>query len=194
MKFLVSALTVLLLVGGSGVAFAVIDSDNNGIAGDETFVPQTYSGNPDRATSVAFPTSLDTFAVTFYPYWWNTGDTVYGTHSVDEACVCHADVALKISYNVLNSGGYVDLDFRINGTTVGSFRITEADGTGYVYGSFDFPAQCGRLELRYYETNTVAPGAGSISLDESGLSSVTFTACATATESTTWGTVKSIYR
>jgi hypothetical protein len=102
------------------MAFAE-DTDNNGIAGDETYVPEVFNGNPDRTESVAFPTSLDTWSVSSYPYWWHVGDTVYGVHTVTYSSVCHADVALKIDVNVLNSGGgHVDLDFKINNTTVGS--------------------------------------------------------------------------
>ena len=194
MKLFFSALTVLFLLTGAGVAFAAEDTDNNGVVGDETYVPQVFAGNPDRLETVLFPTSLDTWSVASYPYWWHVGDTVYGTHSTSYGCVCHADVALKIGNSVLNGTGHVDLDFRINGTTVGSFVITAADGTGYVYGSFDFDPVCGPFELRLYETNLVAPGLGSISLDESGLSSVTFSDCSTATENTTWGTIKAVYR
>lgn len=182
----------LMVLALAGPALAV-DLDNNGIDGDENHVPGVFEGNPDRDETVLFPTSQDTWQVASYPYWWHQGDTVFGTHSVSLDCVDHVDIALKISYTVLNGGGHVDLDFRIDGTTVGSVSILESHGTGYVYASFDFAPMTPPFELRYYETNTVGGGLGSVSLDETGLCEVTF-AGATPVEDSTWGQVKAFFR
>jgi hypothetical protein len=178
----------------AAVPATAADLDNNGIDADETYIPGEFNGEPIRDETVIFPTSADTWNVLYYPYWWNAGDTVYGVHDVNLDSATHVDLVFKISYTVLNSGGHVDLDFRINGTTVGSFVVTEADGTGYIYESFDFDPIAPPFELRYYETNTVAPGAGSISIDETGLCSATFSGGATPTETTSWGRVKEFYR
>ncbi|MBD3335130.1 MAG: hypothetical protein GF355_06405 [Candidatus Eisenbacteria bacterium] len=194
MKNLLVFILAFGLVGFLSPAFAA-DLDNNGIENDESHVPGTFDGgDTDSEETVLFPTSADTWEVAYYPYWWNMGDTVYGDHTIGLSSVTHADVTLKISYNVLNNGGHVDLDFRIDGTTVGSLVLTEGDGTGYVYGSFDFAAVSPPFELRYYETNTVGSGLGSVSLDETGLCSVTFSdGEPTPVEDSTWGQIKKVY-
>jgi hypothetical protein len=190
-KLFMSVVAIGFLAAGPVTA---ADLDNNGIAGDETYIPGEFNGESIRDETVIFPTSADTWDVLYYPYWWNVGDTVYGVYDVDLDYASHVDLVFKISYTVLNSGGHVDLDFRINGTTVGSFVVTEADGTGYIYQSFDFDPIAPPFELRYYETNTVDPGEGSISIDETGLCSATFSGGATPTERTSWGRVKEFYR
>jgi len=140
-----------------------------------------YLANAERSSYVPdnpnlFPVNSDTWSVSGYPYWWNVGDTVYGIRNPSVGAVIHADVALKLSYNILNDGwgGFVDLDFEINGVPVGSFHVTEEHGLGYLFGSFDFAAVAPPFELRYTETNTVVSNAGSISLDDVGKSWVTF--------------------
>ena len=163
----------IAMLASAGTAYAV-DMDNNGIDNDETYVPGTFQGNPDVDETVMFPTSADTWVVASYPYWWHAGDTVFGNHNVSLGSVNHVDLALKISYNVLSGSGHVDLDFRIDGTTVGSLSVLPSDGTGYVNASFDFAPMTPPFELRYYETNTVGSGLGSVSLDETGLCTVTF--------------------
>jgi hypothetical protein len=182
------------LVAGAGSAFAV-DRNNNGVIGDEpTYTPGHFEGTTDRDEIVNFPTTGDTWSVASYPYWWHAGDTVYGSHTVALGSVTHADVSLKIDDTVLSDPGYVDLDFRIAGVTVGTLHITAATGTGYALGSFDFAAVAPPFELRYYETNTVGSGLGSIVLNDSGLSTVTFRGGGTPTETGTWGKVKALYR
>ena len=193
MRKLLLMFLALGLTASAGTAMAV-DLDNNGVQNDETYVPGVFNDNPDRDEQVVFPTSADTWQVSSYPYWWHVGDTVYGTHDVSLPTVDHVDVVLKISYSSLNAGGHVDLDLRLNGTTVGSFIITQADGTGYVNHSFDFAPMAPPFELRYYETNLVASGAGSVSLDETGLNSLTFSGGAVPTEETSWSQVKNLYR
>jgi hypothetical protein len=189
------ALTLSFLLLFVGVATAADeDLDNNGILADEpVYTPIPYEGPTDGTAIVYFPTTADTWEVSSYPYWWHEGDTVYGVHDPGLAMVNHVDCVIKISYNVLNNGGHVDLDFRIDGTTVGSMVLTEAHGTGLVMASFDFSPISPPFELRYYETNLVAPGGGSVSLDDTGECFVTFSG-PVPTISETWGGVKLLFR
>ena len=84
MRKLVFSLLALVLVAGS--AMAVVDRDNNGIAGDEpTYHPAHYSGQTYRDQTIVFPTTGDTYSVASYPYWWHIGDTVYGMHTVSHS-------------------------------------------------------------------------------------------------------------
>jgi hypothetical protein len=89
--------------------------------------PGTFIGTADRDETVVFPSSQDTWSIDYYPYWRHAGDTVYGTHTISMGTVNHADIALHLSTNVLTPGwGFVNLDFRLNGTTVGSSTVREA--------------------------------------------------------------------
>ena len=188
----------LLALGVIAAPAAAIDADNNGVAGDEpTYSPGSYEGDTTRdGHAVVFPTlPADTWDVFYYPYWWNAGDTAYGTHDVDMGSVDQADVTIYLTYNSLVSGcGFVEMDFRIDGTTVGSFTISAEDGFGPINHSFDFAPVSPPFELRYYVTNTVASGCGSISLDESGLNMVEFGGSGTPVETASWSAVKSFYR
>ncbi len=192
MKRLLLVLSVLL-VTPAGFALAE-DLDNNGIPGDESYVPGVFTGDPERNETVNFPVSTDTWVVSSYPYWWHVGDTVYGNRNVPLSYVDHVDLAFKISYNVLNGSGHVDLDFRINGVTVGSFSALPSHGTGFIYQSFNFAPVTPPFELRYYETNLVDPGAGSIVIDETGLCTATFSGGTTPLDESTWGQIKSLFR
>jgi hypothetical protein len=177
-----------------GTAYAV-DLDNNGISGDETFPdPGTYGGVTDRDEVVVFPSSADTWQIASNPYWWHVGDTVYGTHTVSMGAVTHADITLYLTTNALTSGcGVNDIDFRIAGTTVGTFHVHAEDGLGPVMASFDFPAQTPPFELRFYETNQVIGGCGSIVMDASGRNEVNFGGSTPAVE-TTWGDIKGLFQ
>ena len=182
---------VLLVLGMSGTAVALDEpSDDNCMLPGE--VLPGHASAPIEASwgdVFDFPTVADTWEVSSYPYWWHVGDTVYGSYVTTEA-ISHVDISITLSYNSLNSGGHCDFEFRINGTSVGSFIVTQASGMGPVLESFDFTSiPAGAVELRYYETNLVAPGAGSISISEvSGTNSVSFSQ--TALERTTWGAIK----
>ena len=189
-----TTLLLLAMLCFAGTALANSDLDNNGIIGDETYTVKPFTGDTSLDETVVFPTSADTWQMTYYPYWWNYGDTVYGTHDCPLEYVNHADIHLKLSYNILTSGvGFVNLDFRLYGVTVGSFTITAEHGTGYVDVSFDFAPVYMPCELRFFETNTVVSGAGSVSMDESGMSSVTFAGGVTPAADSSWGQVKALY-
>jgi len=185
----------LMFIGLAVVAMPAFaaDQNNNGVENDEVYVPGVWNGEQEGGPVVVFPTSADTWQVQAYPFWWHVGDTVFGNYNPAISGVTHADVALKLDSNVLNGTGHIDLDFRIAGVTVGSFTILPSDGTGTVNASFDFAPVDPPFELRYFETNGVDPGAGSVIFDETGLSSVTFSGGPTPTVESTWGKVKSLY-
>jgi hypothetical protein len=190
------AFWVFVLLLGSSVSAYAVDMNNNGNLTDDQFPPDpgTFVGNTDRDELVYFPTSTDTWNLTYYPYWWNTGDTVYGTHTVSMGSVTHADLTIYLTYNSLTPGcGVCNIDFRIAGTTVGSFQIRPESGLGPIYASFDFAPKTPPFELRYYETTTVAGGCGSISFDESGRNTVNFGGVSPAIE-TTWGSIKDLFQ
>ncbi len=100
----------------------------------------------------------------------------------------HAEITIVLIANTLISGGYCNIDFRIDGTTVGSFQILP--GVNTINESFDFsPLPAGPHELRYYSTNTVPTGCGSIRWTESGHSIVVFSNVSSLDDST-WGMIK----
>jgi hypothetical protein len=185
----------LMFVGLAVVAMPAFaaDQNNNGIENDEVYVPGVWDGEQEGGPVVVFPTSADTWQVASYPFWWHIGDTVFGNYNPAVSGVTHADIALKIDQNVLSGTGHVDLDFRIAGVTVGSFSILPSDGTNTVNASFDFAAVNPPFELRYFETNLVDPGAGSVVFNETGLNSITFQGGPTPVVESTWGKVKNLY-
>jgi len=183
-----------LMMVSLGTAYAV-DLNNDGVSPDEIVFPGIYAGPTDRDEVVTFPTSQDTWQMTYYPYWWNYGDTVYGTHTVPLGEVTHADITLYLTYNSLVPGcGFCTIDFRIAGTTVGTFQVFPEDGYGPINASFDFAPKAPPFELRYFEVTTVAGGCGSITLDESGRNTISFRGGPSPTVSTTWGEVKALFQ
>ncbi len=183
---------VLIILGSSGIILASEDRDNNGVLADELLSDQgIFEGESDLDDTIIFPTSSDTWAYTYYPYWWNVGDTVFGDHTITENDVDHAEITIYLTTNSLSSSGHCDIDLRIDGSTVGSFQILPGDGLGPITESFDFSAlPAGLHELRYYSTNTVDPSLGSTVWDESGSNSVVFSSVSTLDDST-WGMIKS---
>lgn len=190
----IGLMLIFVILGSSGTILAAEDRDNNGVPGDESFSdPVTFQGESNCDNTIIFPTSADTWIMTYYPYWWNTGDTVFGVHDMTEDGANHAEITLNLTRNSLISGGYCDIDFRIDGVTVGSFQILPEHGLGPINESFDFNAHpAGTYELRYFETNTVLVGYGSVDMDESGTNSVVFSVVSSL-ESSTWGMIKSAY-
>lgn len=190
------AVWVFVLLLGSTVSAYAVDVNNNGIFTDDQFPPDpgTFVGNPDRDELVVFPSSIDTWTINSYPYWWHVGDTVYGTHTVSLGTVSHADITLYLTQNYLTSGcGFCNIDFRIAGTTVGNFQISAESGLGPIYASFDFSPTSPPFELRYYETNQVVSGCGSVVMDESGRNTVNFGGVS-PTDETTWGSIKGLFQ
>ncbi|MCD4847460.1 MAG: hypothetical protein K8R76_04640 [Candidatus Aegiribacteria sp.] len=189
-----SFMLILIMVGSSGIILAAGDCDNNGIPDDELFAnPGTFEGESNRDVTIIFPTSSDTWQLVYYPYWWNSGDTVFGTHTISEDNVDHAEITILLTTNTLITGGYCNIDFRIDGNTCGSFQILPEDGLGPITESFDFTAlPAGTHELRYFSTNKVAPGCGSIVWNVTGSNSVVFSGGSSLDDST-WGMIKSAF-
>ena len=185
-------LIVLVIFGTCSIVAGIEDNNTDSYIISEMDVSgnMIISAEPDRGDVFDFPTVSDTWQVSSYPYWWHVGDTVYGNYTTTGA-IDHVDISIVLIYNSLSGGGHCDFEFRIDGTVVGTFMITEASGMGPIMESFDFTEiPAGTIELRYYETNQVAGGLGSISISEaSGTNSVSFTG-PTSLELTTWGGIK----
>jgi hypothetical protein len=145
--------------------------------------------------SVDFPLSTDTWQVNSYPYWWHVGDTVYGNRDLGSVHFIDVTIHLPITYNSLNEsmGGYVGLDLRLGGTTVTSFTIHQSDGVGTWVDTLtiDF-TPTGTMEVRYYETNQVVSGAGSISIGSTG-GFLEFTTDNTLIQPASLGRVKAMF-
>jgi hypothetical protein len=123
------------------------------------------------ATVVAsFPLSSDTWTLRYYPYWWNVGDTVYGPRNLGTNTLNSAVVHIPVTYASLTASGFILMDLRLAGSTVGSFRIQGPISVGTWVASFNISpyTPSGNPEVRYYETNQVASGQGSISIGTTG--------------------------
>ncbi|NIT34936.1 MAG: hypothetical protein GTN49_00310 [candidate division Zixibacteria bacterium] len=123
------------------------------------------------ATVVAtFPLSTDTWIIRSNPYWWHVGDTVYGPRNLGTAQLNSAKVNIPIAYTVLRAGGYINMDLRLGGSTVGSFTIVGPVSVGTWVKSFNISPYkpSGTPEVRYYETNQVRSGYGSIVIGRTG--------------------------
>ncbi len=123
------------------------------------------------ATVVAsFPLATDTMTLRYSPYWWNVGDTVYGPRNLGTTQLNSAVVHIPITYSSLTASGFINMDLRLGGSTRGSFRIQGPISPGTWVASFNISAYTpsGTPEVRYYETNQVAGGQGSISIGTRG--------------------------
>lgn len=121
------------------------------------------------ATLVYFPTDADTWSIASDPYMWHDGDYIEGTRdiSVNTVYVDRIKVHAVLSYNVLSASGEVDIDVYLNNVLVGGFTVFANDDA--VDAEFFFPPielVDGLVTIKYLETNTVAPGAGSITIDD----------------------------
>ncbi|MEE9457921.1 MAG: hypothetical protein V3W11_12320 [bacterium] len=117
------------------------------------------------ATVVAsFPRGSDTWRIQYNPNWWNIGDTVYGNRNIGTAQLNSAKVHIPITQSFLTSSGYINMDLRLGGSTVGSFRIQGPVSPGMWVASFNISGYTpsGTPQVRYYETNQVARYQGSI--------------------------------
>ncbi len=99
--------------------------------------------------------------------FFRSGDQVsqtYGGTGLGDVSELALDV--NVDRNFLHSGGFVDLDVRLNGITVGSFIWTQAEGTGIRPLDFAFSpiVGAGTYTLQLIETNNVPPGLGSIAI------------------------------
>ncbi len=105
-------------------------------------------------------------------FFFVTGDTAAETFSGNGVLSTSSSTwTIPISFNNLNSGGFVDLNALINGTLVGAFVVSQADGTGNLTGTFSYApiaAVVGTFTLSLVETNNVPGGAGSIQFGSTG--------------------------
>ncbi len=148
------------------------------------------------ATVVAtFPLSTDTWAVRYSPYWWNIGDTVYGNRNIGTAQLNSAKVHIPLTYSSLTSAGYILMDLRLGGSTVGSFRMQGPISPGTWVASFNLTAYTpsGTPQVRYYETNQVAPGAGSVTIGRTG-GWIDFNTGHVSVSPASFGTIKALYK
>ena len=123
------------------------------------------------ATVVAsFPLASDTWQVTSNPYWWHIGDTVYGNRNLGSAQLNSAVVHIPVGLTYLTASGFINMDLRLGGSTVGTFRIQGPISPGSWVATFNITpyTPSGTPQVRYYETNQVAPGQGSITILTSG--------------------------
>ena len=119
--------------------------------------------------TVNFPAAGDYFSTS---YMWHAGDYVEGSKTTSLTSVTDADIHLVILDNVLSCDTQ-DVNFIINGTTVGNFSISSGQYT--IDQNFSFASISGPVfTLRYQTISTVASGCGSASYSSTG-STVTFT-------------------
>lgn len=148
------------------------------------------------ATVVAtFPLSSDTWIIQSNPYWWHVGDTVYGNRNIGTTQLNSAVVHIPITYTVLRAGGYINMDLRLGGSTVGSFTIVGPVSVGTWVKSFNLSpyTPSGTPQVRYYETNQVAPGYGSIVMGTSG-GWIDFNTGGLGVSAASFGQIKALYR
>jgi hypothetical protein len=110
-------------------------------------------------------------------FWsWTRGDriteTFAGTGLYD---VSSLDLTFEVTRNVLNRGAYVDWNVFLNGTSVGGFIWSEADGTGTVnfVRTFSPIVGNGTYTISMEVANTVADGYGSIAIGFPGSATLT---------------------
>jgi chitodextrinase len=138
------------------------------------------------SVTVDYP-SADSTVVASYPvidgdefgyFWdWTRGDriteTFTGTGLYD---VTSLDIEFEVTRNVLVSNRYVDWNVFLNGTAVGGFTWSEADGTGTVnlsYTGFTPIVGNGTYTISMEVANTVDPGYGSIAIGYAGSATLT---------------------
>jgi hypothetical protein len=110
-------------------------------------------------------------------YFWSAsrGDKVEQTFNAGYASVVGLTLDFDVTQNVLSGGAFVNWDVRVNGTSVGSWMRTDAQGTGHVSLSFSFAAiagVAGNYTVGMHVTNEVASGFGSIALSKERQSDV----------------------
>lgn len=199
MRLLATMLSISLFALPSGAFAAPTDLDNNRIAGDETWTTPVYTGPLTLSSSlVAFPVSSDNFSIAFFPYWWNSGDTGWGTRAIAEPVVTSAMLIINLDSNVL-SCDTDEFDFSINGVVVGHFSLSAADGFGPIIRNIGpFPAVAAMpgntYELRYTVTETVLGGCGSVAFNLNGTCGIQLNGEPVSVEATSWGHVKALYQ
>ncbi|MDP6418229.1 MAG: hypothetical protein QF492_02865 [Candidatus Krumholzibacteria bacterium] len=143
------------------------------------------------AQTFDFPLASDTWS-SGSNWWWSEGNTVYGDRDVTGP-VTQAEVVLYLSGNGLTEGNTADLDFRLDGVTVGTLHITAEDGLGPITGSFSFDEIDSPSELRYTMASDICGGCGAINLKDALEVSTVTLSTGTATDESNWSFLKSSY-
>jgi hypothetical protein len=143
--------------------------------------------------SIDFPESSDTWD-TVYTYWWNQGDTVYGDRDLGTEEFDYVTLVLPVTYNSLNGAGQCDFDLRLDGTTVFSWTVLPSHGTGnHTFEGAMSYTPGGTEEVRYYLTNQVVPGGGSIIIaPDQG--TIDFQTVIVGVESASLGEIKAVFK
>ncbi len=127
-------------------------------SGGPTFVPPTGGGGKAELT---FPSTGDTAVIAKDPHMWNEGDSIEGVRETSLR-VATALVGTWTVRNFLDPSGHLQVAVRLNGVKIGSFVVTDKNGTS-VPIDLHFPAVSGpKFTLRYEVTANVESGAGSI--------------------------------
>jgi len=87
------------------------------------------------------------------------------------------------------------MDLRLAGSTVGSFRIQGPVSVGTWVASFNISpyTPSGKPEVRYYETNQVAGGQGSINIGTTG-GWIDFYTGGVGVSPASFGQIKALYK
>jgi hypothetical protein len=150
---------------GTGIDTAPVDTGVKDTGPKDTGVPDTGPPPTDAGTGVdiVFPKSTDTHVMVYDPYMWNSGDYVQGSRTTSLASATSLSGSFEIT-NSLASGGFIDIDVYLNSKKVGTFTFSSTSGATIPI-SLSFPAVVGpTYVIKYLETNTVASGAGSITI------------------------------
>ncbi len=127
---------------------------------------------------VTFPSASSTVidsgggSFDFCCFWdQSRGDSISQTYSGTAlAAISGLDLSFTVDQNFLTSGNEVDWAVLVNGTQVGAFVWTAADGTGVENLAFAFApiGGAGTYTLAIDVTNTVPIGGGSIGIAKVG--------------------------
>ena len=146
---------------GIGVDTTPLDTGTKDTGLPDTGPPPTDGGT---GVDIVFPQSTDTHVMVHDPYMWNTGDYVEGSRTTSLASATSLSGTFDVT-NSLAAGGFIDIDVYLNSKKVGSFTFSNTSGSS-VPISLSFAAVAGpTYDIKYLETNTVAPGAGSVTID-----------------------------
>ncbi len=133
----------------------------------DTGTPDTGTPPVDSGTGtvITFPVSTDTFNILWDPNFWNLGDYIQGSRPTSLPSITSINGTIGIK-NSLSACGALDLVVSVNGTSVGTVKITNASGAA-VPLALTFPAKTGpTYVLRFQAGNTVKSGCGALTINE----------------------------
>jgi len=137
----------------------------------DTGTPDTETPPSDSSTggTVTFPSSTDTKSIKGVTYFWNKGDYVEGARTIGAGSITSITGTWDVTNEMSNSfpfcsGASLDLQVKVNGTTVGSVKVTKATGNSIPI-NLSFSAITGpTYTIRYECGATVASGCGQLSM------------------------------